>query len=219
MLLEFPKKEETKVRSRWVEFEYPSIAEFAPYAAFVLSIIIFFHLSIRSGLISSKRASNLTDIAYLFYLPFSMIFVSSDRLHSRVSPLFLRSNQEFVWGPDLKTSLREMNIYYSLFPDSEKEKGLWALAPKPPMHITSIISSLWDRHLINWRETQSHKTESEIKVPFEDIKEKVRQMEKAPTLITTPRSIKTKDINSATIRRKVRKKKGTWYRIPKNISE
>lgn len=216
-LLEVPMYGEKEVRSRWVELGYPSVSEFAPFAAFVISIIIFFHLSIRSGLISPHRVSNLTDIAYLFYLPFSMIFVSSDRLHKRVTQLFLRSNQEFIWGPDLKSSLQEMNIYYSLFPDSEKEKGIWALAPTPPMHIPSLISSLWDRHLLNWREKPSKITSVDSRLKFEDIKEIVRQMEKAPTLRATPGAIETKDIHSASITRKVRKEKGAWSLLPKNI--
>jgi hypothetical protein len=141
-LLQVPKDLEAKIRSRWVKLGYPSISNFAPYAAFVLSIIIFFHLAIQSGQISPSRASNIVDIAYLFYLPFSMIFVSSDRLHKRVTPLFLRNNQEFVWGPDLKSSLQEIDLYYSLFPDSQKDKGIYALAPNPPKHISTLLSDL-----------------------------------------------------------------------------
>ncbi len=80
-----------------------------------------------------------------------MIFVSSDRLHRNIAPMFLRDNQEFVWGPELKNSLKEINLYYSLFPDDQKEQGLYSLAPTPPQHIPTFVSLLWDNHLKSWR--------------------------------------------------------------------
>ena len=64
-----------------------------------------FHIAIAAHLISPERPSNRTDIAYLFYLPFCMMFVSSDKLHRETANLFLRADQEFVWGLDLKDDL------------------------------------------------------------------------------------------------------------------
>ena len=68
----------------------------------VLTVDIFFQLSLAANQISAERRSNRIDIAYLYYLPFCMFFVSSDRLHQRCVPLFLREDQELVWGEDLK---------------------------------------------------------------------------------------------------------------------
>jgi hypothetical protein len=215
-LLQIPRKYEAEIRARWVQMGYPSISEFAPYAAFVLSVILFFHLAMGSGLISSKRVSNLTDIAYLFYLPFCMLFVSSDRLHRRVAPLFLRKNQEFVWGPDLKGSLNELNLYYSLFPEEQKEQGIHVLAPTPPQHIPTLVSNLWDRHLRPWRNNNSESADTKSKTQFEDIKGKVERMEKMASTNVDPETFRIADIQSATIKRRVRMKKGVWYRIPKN---
>jgi hypothetical protein len=54
--------------------------EYAPYAAFVLTIEKFFHIALKkAGLIFPDRASTRTDIANLFYLPLCTTFVSSDR--------------------------------------------------------------------------------------------------------------------------------------------
>jgi hypothetical protein len=66
------------------------LPEFAPYAAYALTVEIFFQVALGAGLIGGERPSNRTDIAYLFYLPFSMVFVSSDDLHRRTAPLFMR---------------------------------------------------------------------------------------------------------------------------------
>ena len=53
----------------------------------------FFQIALGAGLIGGERPSNRTDIAYLFYLPFAMVFASSDNLHRRLAPLFMRPDR------------------------------------------------------------------------------------------------------------------------------
>ena len=214
-LLQIPNNFKTHIRERWVSKGYPSIAVFAPYTAFVLSVIIYFLLAIRVGLISSNRVSTLTDIAYLFYLPFCMLFVSSDRLHRKVAPFFLRNDQEYVWGPDLKASLKEINLYYSLFPNDQKELGILSLAPTPPQHITTLVSALWSRHMRPRQIKKSVFPHDDAEKNFEEIKVKAEKMKTMPGLKVDPGSFRIDDIQSATITRKVRKIKGDWFQIPK----
>ena len=123
------------------------MVDYAPYTAFVLEVEVFFQVALASDLISKERASNRLDIAYLFYLPFCMMFVSSDRLHQRTAPLFLRPDQEFVWGPDLKTSLDELNEYYLGLPEGTKQEGLYSFADSPPRIGNQAVYNLWDRLL------------------------------------------------------------------------
>jgi hypothetical protein len=87
--------------------------------------------------ISTERPSNRMDIAYLFYLPFSQVFISGDRLHRRCAPLFLRANQEFVWGPDLKEDLRRMNAHYLTLPETVRDQGIMNFAGAPPTTVSS----------------------------------------------------------------------------------
>ena len=68
----------SEIAERWESLGRPTLSTFAPYAAYVLTVEIFFHISIAANLISGERPSNRTDIAYLFYLPFCMMFVSND---------------------------------------------------------------------------------------------------------------------------------------------
>ena len=91
----------------------------------------FGYMTLASKLISHERSSNRLDIAYLFYLPFCMMFVSTDRLHQRCAPLFLRPDQEFVWGPDLKANLRQINEHYLKLPDFAGEEGVLSLTDDP----------------------------------------------------------------------------------------
>lgn len=96
-LLCIQQKHHRPISKRWHNAGRPSLSKFAPYTAFVLTIEVFFQIALAAELISTNRNSNRTDIAYLFYLPFCQVFVSSDRLHQKVASLFLRPDQEFVW--------------------------------------------------------------------------------------------------------------------------
>ncbi|MCK4825385.1 hypothetical protein KA005_57085, partial [bacterium] len=101
-LLNIPEKFFMRIFERWGYSSCPPLKTFAPYASHVLSIEFFFYVAAASNLISRKKVSNKIDLSYLFYLPFCMIFVSSDHIHRRCARLFMRDDQEFIWGPDLK---------------------------------------------------------------------------------------------------------------------
>jgi hypothetical protein len=109
---------------RWKQKGAPPLAEFAPYAAYVAMLELFFYIGIAAGRISvsGKKITNRVDLAYLYYLPFCMVFTSSDKFHRSCAPLFLRPDQQFVWGPELKAELKRLNEYYSEMPDSTRER-------------------------------------------------------------------------------------------------
>jgi len=67
-----------------------SLNNIAPYASYVIKVNIFFDICITRGFISDVRKSNKIDISYLYYLPFCMIFISSDKLHRSCVLLFLK---------------------------------------------------------------------------------------------------------------------------------
>ena len=94
-----------------------------------------------------NRCSCIMDLMYLFYLPFCMVFVSSDWIHKECSPLFLRNDQTFVWGPEMKKDLKRINDFYSALPDSDKEQGNDFFAKAPPDIGDSIVQQLWSKHL------------------------------------------------------------------------
>jgi hypothetical protein len=59
----------------------------------------------------------------------------------------MRDNQEFLWGLYLKDDLSMINQYYKKLPESEREKGMFALTSRPPLAKESLVSRLWDRLL------------------------------------------------------------------------
>jgi hypothetical protein len=142
-LLGVPRHLERALIERWSAYDYPRLREYALYAAHVVTVELFFQIALGAKLISTEDANNRTDIGYLFYVPFCRLFVSSDRLHQRCAPLFLRDDQAFVWGPDLKADLARINKDVLQLPEEEREKGLFKTVPRPPKQ--GLVRQLWDR--------------------------------------------------------------------------
>ena len=127
--------------TRWKAAGGPPLREFAPYTAHVVSVDLFRLLAMASGLISIDKSSNFADIAYLHYLPFCEIFVSSDKLHRRCVPLFLAHGQAFVWGPDLRPHLAALVEGYLKEPDIETA-GLVGVSERTKFPAGTFIGDL-----------------------------------------------------------------------------
>ncbi len=203
------------ILKRWSIANYLPLANYAPYAAHVLSVEVFFQIALAASLISTDRPSNRTDIAYLFYLPFCMVFVSSDSLHKRCAPLFLRENQDFVWGPELKEGLKQANIYYSQLPEEKREKGVMSFAGDPPED-NEVLCQIWDRHFPNWRRGAER---SGLKTPYknETLIQELKKYSEALPLSPQEIDFDIENTDSLSIERSVRKRKGSWWQVPKDL--
>lgn len=206
-----------KIVAAWERKGRPSLEAHAPYAAFVLKVELFFYLLLSAGLISTDKKSNRTDIAYLFYLPFCMVFVSSDKLHRRVSGQFLRENQEFVWGPDLKADLARINGHYLSMPEAEREKGLFRLASSPPSEVSVLTRELWKRHL-NPRALDDRDMSPALDP------EKSKKLVQELNAFTAGAPMKApppigEDVDAMSIQRRIHKKKGSWWQLPKDLPD
>lgn len=137
------------VLNRWKQLGGPPLPEYAPYTAHCLLVEIFFHVAVDKRLISPDRPSNRTDIAYLYYLPFAMMFVSNDKLHKRTAPLFLNAKQHFVSGDELKVDLQALDAYYSALPEADKAQGLFRIASMPPNDDAFLTTRIWKRFGMN----------------------------------------------------------------------
>lgn len=142
------------VMARWGAAGRPALEAFAPYTTHVFKVDLLYYLGIDRGFISGERPSNKADMAYLYYLPFSMLFTSGDNLHRRTVPLFLRCDQSFAEAAAFKAALRELDDYYDQFPNEVKELGVMVFAHYPPPELNNLVVELWDKHMRpDWRDS------------------------------------------------------------------
>jgi hypothetical protein len=205
-----------EILNRWSIMNYAPLPSYAPYVAYVFTIELFFQFSLAANLISSDRLSNRVDIGYLFYMPFSMIFVSSDKLHKKCAPLFLRPDQQFIWGPELKDGLKRINEHYMNLSEEEKEKGIMAFSSYPPKEGDFLVSNIWDWHFPGWRNKEDIDL-SKKNVKNEDLVAHLKKFTDAPTLKPDEVDFDLSNTDSMSLSRMVRKKKGSWFQVPKDL--
>lgn len=215
-LLDIHELDRIEITNRWRISGKPSIREFAPYFTHVFSVDLFFYLSIAADLIGRNRPSNKIDLAYLYYLPFCMVFTSNDKLHENIIPSFLRDNQSFVYGTNLKADLANLDKYYYSLPEDIKKKGLYSFASNPPKDDSFLVTQLWDKHFSRkWRDL-SEEPKIDSKTEKRLVEEMTQMIEQATPINEEIKNSKD-GVDQMVIERKVLVKKGKWTRFPPEV--
>lgn len=218
--LEIPERAKLVIRKRWSSTRPQPFNEFAPYAAHVLKVDLFFYICLGKSFISKVRKSNKIDIAYLYYLPFCQVFASTDKLHRRIVPLFLEDDQEFVFGDDLKSDFRKINDYFMSQPEEIKRRGVYKFAIYPPYDIETLVGKLHDRFLKPWRESAKTQLQDAL-IPTKKNTElleslKSKQESKTPYLGSP---ISSDEADSMVLTRKIPANRGDWMLFPPEVIE
>jgi hypothetical protein len=195
----------------------PSLARYAPYAAHLAKVEILFHVSVARAFISPDRPSNKVDIAYLYYLPFCNVFISGDKLHKNAAEYFLMKGQRFVWAPDLKADLRRLNEYYLLLPEAERDRGIISFADRPPSEDNFLTADLWDLIDTRWRTQWGENIAPLSKEGNDKLVEHLKGFTEAPTLPPGTPPLPDDDLDCLSFQRAVRRKRGSWYQVPRDI--
>ena len=209
------------ILERWSLSSYQRIETYAPYTAYAMTVELFYFFAVAAHLISDQPASNRVDISYLHYLPFGHMFVSWDKLHRKCAPLFLRDNQRFVWGQDLKSDLAEINSHFKGFPQSELERGIMAFAKVPPETPSSLTRELRRAFLrpgIDDERSDLDPPESDSEAT-KKLLEDLEQWQKAPSADFTEMPADDNDLQVLSFERVAPKKKGSWWLLPKDLEE
>lgn len=140
----------TAVR-RWRLMGKPPIRSFAPYFAHLLRVELFFAFLVATDVISDGRAKHRADFLYFYYLPFSSIFTSNDKLHAQMARLLMAPDQQFVLGDTLRHEMNALADYYEALPQAERDTGTMTYARYPPREGSFLTSQLYDRFLPGWR--------------------------------------------------------------------
>lgn len=202
---------------RWSVAGFPPLAQYGSYAAHVLKVELFFQIALAANLISSERASNRADIAYLFYLPFCHIFVSGDKLHQRCTPALLTKSQDCVWGPDLKADIARINQELSVLSEEERQVGLHKLAARPPGDPNGLVAHLWKKHTPRSLDSLGSKAFRSAETD-QKLVEHLNSFTKAATAPDVAR-LPADEIESLAIERLVPARRGGWWVIPKDVAE
>ena len=205
------------VQKLWKENGYRPLPEYAPYTAYCLTVDIFFHLCIDKGLISPDRASNKTDIAYLYYLPFAMGFVSNDKLHKRVAPLFTGPEQQFIDGQALRDDMVALDDYFWSLPAEQREQGLFKLAARPPDDDRFLTTRLWRQFRVPVVPPQPRAGKDEQL--HDALLRQVREL-KAHAARGVPAGLKPADISDPdqlVMERAIPLRRGKWHTLPPGV--
>jgi len=217
-LLGIPTQSQELIVRRWKNSGKRSVREFAPYFAHVFSVEMFFCLGIAADVIGRERASHKIDLAYLYYLPFCMVFTSNDNLHVSIAPLFLRENQSFVHGRELKADLAKLDKHYEALPDDVKKRGVMSFAHYPPKDDSFLTARLWDKHMSpKWREQEpipAPPPDSDLGKQLVETIDRFAQ-EGRPVAQGMPHDFDKTD--HLVIQRQIYPKKGKWMRLPPEV--
>lgn len=210
-VLEVPQQLRLPIKERWKHLNKPPLPLFAPYAAHVLLVEIFFRIALGANRIASTRASHRIDIAYLFYLPFCNLFVSTDRLHRLCAPLFLRPDQTFVWGNDLKPELASLNDYYTALSEEVKRQGIYKFARHLPEESQGVIRELYQRYTPNLLKPDAENHLNNMQPgSHQKILHDVKAWESAPEI---PPGSLDQELETLIIKRTISRQKGSWLQI------
>lgn len=116
----------------------------------------------------------------------------------------------------MKADLVKINRYYDGLPESEKEKGLSAFALRPPKDDGFLITRLWDRFLPGWRKSAEF-------IPPKDneatkkIMGQIKEVADAKPLEPEQVDFDLSNPDSMIIKRRLSKRRGKWWQLPKDI--
>jgi hypothetical protein len=125
--------------------EILTVEEFAPYAASLTKLYLTFVGGLARGFIG-PRPSHFIDLQYLFYAPFCMVFVSSDKFHREMWGATSGVNS-FVWGPDLKNELGRRIAIRNAMGEEERKANAEKYDFHPMELDHSIINDVWRKYM------------------------------------------------------------------------
>ncbi len=211
------------ILKRWRDSGSPDLKDFAPYFLHVFSLDLFFYLGMSANLFNSfpHAQTHKIDLTYLYYLPFCNIFTSNDKFHQELAPFFMRDDQTFIKGSDLKDDLKRIDQYYSAFPEDVKNRGTMTFAISPPDNTEYWITRMWDKYMSSsWRDMHTKKFDGTDVVDEEKEKELRDKMNKffnegEPVDMSSLKSLD--QAHSLGIKRMVSARKGKWVKFPPEV--
>lgn len=106
--------------------------------------------------------------------------------------------------------------FYIQLPEDEKEKGIMKFAPHPPRDRDSLVSQLWDRHLRPWRDYQA---ETSDQLRNAELLSHLEKLSTGSAFSIDETELDLEDVEAISIERSVRRRKGSFWQIPKSLKQ
>jgi hypothetical protein len=130
---------------RWETMRPDNLFAFAPYTFFCVLTKLFFNICLQNEIIGA-RPTNLLDLDYLYYLPFCRVFVSDDKVHKKLVPHLLVSEQVFVTGMELKNDFIRIEEIKATLTGKELQRT----HREPPRKTDLLSYKIWNSMLVDW---------------------------------------------------------------------
>ena len=146
-----------------------------------------------------------------------MIFASNDNLHRRTVPLFLREDQLFVAGNELKRDLQVLDAHFSALPADQLEQGLFRFAAGPPNDDRFLTTRIYRKfgfpvdESLSLTPKQNQKVAPDIRAMIDGMEREARN----PTSTVTWQE--AEDARNITIQRMVPFRWGKWRVMPPGV--
>jgi hypothetical protein len=145
-----------------------------------------------------------------------MVFVSGDRLHRNLAPLFLRPDQTMVTADELKAEMKALDDHYSSLPEEVRKSGSVTFAAVPPDDAAFLTTQLWDKYLPRWRELYAQRKPG---LPDQDdsVIDSITEFYDRGMPVDSSAPLTSHDVDHMTISRMVLPRKGSWNRFSEKI--
>ena len=141
-------KDRVNVFDRWLR-DHMELRTFTPYGYHCMKATLAYMVAADSELVP-EAATDPIDVTYLYYTPFCDVFVSEDRVHKRLAPLLLRTDQEFVPFAALKDDLRERCEESEDLDEGARTRRQFSFGMYPVPRRGSIITRLFLKYAGMW---------------------------------------------------------------------
>jgi hypothetical protein len=136
------------IQMRWRMRSTAYLKDFAPYAHFCVRVNLAFVFGLIRGLISSNpEKKTRVDLEYCYYLPFCMVFASSDGFHGRFAPLLLKGDQDFLDGSKLKADLKRLDEEWQSLTAEQKRQRDNEYGDHPVENPESVTWQIWRKRM------------------------------------------------------------------------
>lgn len=139
-----------KIRRRFENGQVTSLKRMVPYSYFYLAVTFTFYSALTHNIIGTRR-TNVIDMQYVYYVPFTNIFSSGDKFHNEFAPVFFREDQEFILSTDLKADLRSLCDFWNSLTKDESAAWDRYYGSYPPRKKGSFTTDMWGKYMAPWQ--------------------------------------------------------------------